>query len=414
MATVYSVNAAGGKPILTTDSTSPYGVLTERRVRDVSNEIALLDSNNTALLTLLRKLRSKKTVDPKFSWFEDVFPSQTTTASASDSTTTDTSLAVASGTGKLGRKGDLWLNTDSGEVFYITAVSTDTWTIIRGVGSTTAADIATTDNLHYIGNAQDQGATARDQLVTQVAEVINYCQIFKEPYEVTGTTNATKLYGGPDLVYLRQKHGQIHNRDIERMLWFGVKDDLVTADSAVIKNEVYTSKGLLADGTNGFLTTNTSTSNSSGEYTEDEFETDLQTAFRYGNSVKFCFASPTAVSTINGWGRAGLRVVPRANTWGVNITRYVSAHGELNIINNKLFSDMSGSGSVWGAGLNFTECAVILDLEYLWFRYLRNTMLEQGIQATDQDSIEEQYLTECGLMCKEEKRHMDIYGFRQS
>jgi len=411
--TVYSVNAAGGKSILTDDSTTPFGVLTERRVRDVSNEICLLDSNNTALLTLLRKLRSKKSVDPKFSWFEDIFPAQTTTPSGTDCTT-DVTIAVDTGTGKLGRANDLWLNTDSGEVFIIESVTADNWTVVRGIGGTTAVDMVSTDNLQYIGNAQDQGATARAQLVTQVAEVTNYCQIFKEPFEVTGTTNATKLFGGPDLVYLRQKHGQIHNRDIERMLWFGVKADLISGDMGTINNEVYTSKGLLADGTNGFLTTNTSAANSSGEYTEDEFETDLQTAFRYGNSVKFCFASPTAVSTINGWGRAGLRVVPRANTWGVNITRYVSAHGELNIINNKLFSDMSGSGTVWAAGLNFTECAVILDLEYLWFRYLRNTMLEQGIQATDQDSIEEQYLTECGLMCKEEKRHMDIYGFRQS
>jgi len=408
--TYYTTSARG---ILTTSSTSPYGILSTRRVRDVSNEIALLDSNNTALLTLLRKLRKMKSVDPKFEWFEDIFPTQTTTPSGSESSTS-TTIDVDTGTGLLGRAGDLWLNGDSGEVFYIVSVLADAWTVVRGIGSTDATDMVTGDNLFYIGNAQDQGAAARAQLATQTVAAYNYCQLFKEPFEVTNTAAATKLYGGPDLVYLRQKHGQIHNRDIERMLWFGVRDDLVTADAANIVNEAYMSRGLLADGTNGFITSNTSETNSSGEYTEDEFEVDLQTAFRYGNAVKFCFASPTAITTINSWGRDKLQSVPRTNTWGVNITRYVSAHGELNIINNKLFADMSGAGSTWAAGLNYSECAVILDLENLYYRFLRDTVLEQGIQGTDVDSMEEQYLTECGLMCKQEKTHMDIYGFRLS
>lgn len=403
--------------VSSTEGSAGSGINSLRRVRDVSNEIALLDSNNTALLTLLRKLRRKKSTDPRFEWFEDTFPTQTVTLASAAGTTSDAAtLTLSAANASLGRPGDLWLNGDSGEIFYITAnASSTTWTVIRGVGDTQETDIATTDNLFYIGNAQEQGDTARAQLTTQTSRKYNNCQIFKEPYEVTNTAAATKLYGGPDLVYLRQKHGQVHNRDIERMLWFGVRDEIAsTQGGATINYDVFMSRGLLADGTNGWITTNTSESNSSGEYTEDEFETDLQTAFRYGNMVKFCFASPTAVSTINGWGRSGLRAVPRESTWGVNITRYVSAHGELNIINNKLFADFSTAGSTWGSGLTFNECAVILDLECLWYRYLRDTVLEQGIQDNDQDSMEEQYLTECGLMCKEEKKHMDIYGFRQS
>lgn len=402
--------------VSSTEGSAGDGINSLRRVRDVSNEIALLDSNNTALLTLLRKLRKKKSTDPRFEWFEDTFPTQTVVLASTAGTTSDaTTLTLSAANAALGRPGDLWLNSDSGEIVYITANASSTeWTVIRGVGGTTVADIVAADNLFYIGNGQEQGEQARAQLTTQTSRVYNYCQIFKEPYEVTNTAAATKLYGGPDLVYLRQKHGQHHNRDIERALWFGIRDEIAsTQGGATIDRDVFLSRGVIADGTNGFLTTNTSAGDTSSEYTEDEFETDLQTAFRYGNAVKFCFASPTAVSTINGWGREGLRAVPRENTWGVNITRYVSAHGELNIINNKLFGDMVGSGSTWLSGLNYTECAVILDLECCWYRYLRDTVLEMNIQENDRDSTEEQYLTECGLMLKEEKKHMDIYGFRQ-
>ena len=110
------------------------------------------------------------------------------------------------------------------------------------------------------------------------------------------------------------------------MFWFGVRDDLVTSDSATITHEIYTSKGILADGTNGFLTTNSSTANSSGDYTEDEFDTDLITAFRYGNGVKFAFCSPTALGTISSWGRDKIRLIPRDKTYGISISRYISPH----------------------------------------------------------------------------------------
>jgi len=414
--TTGSASTPGPRGILDDSTGSPYGVISGRYgrvMREVFNTIALLDANNTALLTLTRKLRKKPTSQMKFEWFEDEFPAQTVTSlQGSDSTLTDTTIVVKSGEGVLGRPGDLWLNGDSGEVFYIDAVSTDTWTIIRGIGSTTADDIATTDNLYYIGNAQDQGARARDMLATQTQNVFNYAQLFKEMYEVANDTKASSLYGGPDLVYLRQKHGKIHNRDIERMMWFGVRDDLKASQGTSITNEVYTSRGLLADGTNGFLTTNSSTSNSSGDYTEDEFDTDLITAFRYGGAVKFMFCSPVALGNVSSWGRAALQVVPRDKTFGINVTRYISPHGELNLINNKLFQDFSGAGTVWGAGLDYDSAAVILDLENIYYRVHRDTVLEMNIQENDRDSTEEQYLTRCGLEVHNEETCMDIYGFR--
>jgi hypothetical protein len=358
--------------------------------------------------------RKKHSPQMKFEWFEDEFPEQYTTASASDSTVADTSLAISSGEGKRGRAGDIWMNGDSGEIFYVEAVSSDVWTIIRGIGGTTAADIDTADTLYYIGNAQDQGATARTQLTTQTVLNYNYAQLFKEPYEVANDVKASTLYGGPDLKYLRMKHGQIHLRDMERCFWFGIRDDLATTDQSgsFITNEVYASKGLLADGTNGFLTTNSSTTNSSGEYTEDEFDTDLQTSFRYGNDVKFAFCSPAALGVISSWGRDKLQMIPRDKTYGINIARFISPHGELNLINNKLFSDFSAAGTTWGQGLDYASAIVILDLENIFCRVHRDTVLEMNIQENDRDSTEEQYLTRLGLEVHLEETCMDIYGVR--
>jgi hypothetical protein len=101
-------------------------------------------------------------------------------------------------------------------------------------------------------------------------------------------------------------------------------------------------------------------------------------------------------------------LVPRDKTYGLNITRYVSPHGELNLINNKLFYDMNATSTSW---YNFGAAACIVDLEYLWYRYLRDTQLQTNIQGTDEDTVQDQYLTECGLELHHEKHHAFIYDW---
>jgi hypothetical protein len=393
-------------------STAGTSVLGGRRKRDVADKIALLDADHSPMLALLMQLRKYPCDDVKFEWQEDVFPTVRDTVTG---TSSGDSEGLANATAGIWRAGDLWMNGDSGEVILVTTINTTTsFDATRGVGGTDAQAIETTDNWYYIGNANETGSQARTKLTTQITQPYNYCQLFKESFEVTNTLNATKLYGGPDLEYLRYKHAQIHQRDKERMLWFGVRSKTVGTTGVT-----YTSKGLVTDvvsGTDGgFITSNESVSNSTGAYSETTFDTDLQTGFRYGSSTKFMFASPMAISTVSSWGRDKLRIVPRADTWGLAITRYISPHGELNIVNEKMLFDFSESGDAgtWGeyGSYDLSKMAVILDMKNVFLRTLRDTTLEMGIQEPDRDSIEDQYLTECGLQVVNEKTCMTIYGF---
>ncbi|MFH2047770.1 MAG: DUF5309 family protein [Pseudomonadota bacterium] len=389
-------------------STAGTSILGGRRIRDVEPKIALLGADQAPMTALLSQLRKYPCTDPKIEWQEDVFPAVTDTITA----TSSTDASVTATTAALWRAGDLWFNGDSGEVILVTANSSGSLTVVRGVGDTDAQDIATADNWFYIANASETGSQARAKLTTQITQPYNYCQLFKESFEVTGTLNATKLYGGPDLKYLRYKHAQIHQRDKERSLWFGVRSKTVGTTGVT-----YTSKGLVGDATgdHGFITTNESVSNSTGAYSETTFDTDLQTAFRYGSDTKFMFASPMALSTVSSWGRSSIRDVPRADTWGIAITRYISPHGELNIVNEKMLYDYStaGTGGTWPAvgSFDLSKMAVILDLKNVYMRTLRDTQLEMGIQENDRDSIEDQYMTECGLQVVNQETCMAIYGF---
>lgn len=381
-----------------------------KRVRDVASEIALLDANNAPLISLLMRLRKEKTKDPKFEWMEDVFPAQSDTIqTAHDTTTGDTTLDVSNGA--LFRAGDVIWIPDVDEVCYVESISTNELTVIRGVGGTSegGASVGSGDDVFIIGNAQPMGWGARAQLTTQVEMPYNYTQLFKEAFEVTGTANATSLYGGGELKYLRRKHGDLHKRDIERAFWWGARDLISASEASTLflnktATASYLTRGVWHWISSSYISTN------SGELTEDEFNTYLETYFRYGNGVKFMFCSPTALTVISGWGRAALQVVPRDTTFGINITRYISPHGELNLINNKLFQDISDASATENPG----TCSVILDLEQLRYRYLRDTRLEMGIQGTDEDSMEDQYMTECGLEFRLPEHHGLILGWSQS
>jgi hypothetical protein len=378
-----------------------------RRVRDVSNKIWLLDAQNTALTTLLRNIRKKHVTDPRFEWYEDAFVTQSTTCTADDSTLLDTSVAVT--TGELGRAGDVWLNNNTAEMIYLSEVNSDVWTVVRAVGGSTAADWDAADVLLYIGNGMATGSIARASLTTQTSNKYNFTQIFKESFEISKTADTTKLWGGPHRQYLRQKHGISHTRDIEKAFWLGLKDDInVTNDAAAAAYFTASGGGVayLTEGVFSRLTTNSAT-NSSNELTNAEFEVILEQFYRYGSDTKFLFLAPRGCTVIDAWARGNIQTVPSTSTYGIKIVRYESSHGNVNIIKNKLFYDWANTSGT----PNYGKAAALLDLELLTYCYKRDTKLEMGIQENDRDSVEDQYLTECGLMLKNEECHGEIFDF---
>jgi hypothetical protein len=287
-------------------------------------------------------------------------------------------------------------------------------TLIRGVGDTEVGTWVTGDEIFIIGNAQEMGDTARESITTIVSQPWNHAQLFKEPFEVDNTANATALHGGKDLPYLRRKHGELHKKDIARAFWWGARDLVSKAEASTAGGSypavsaAHTTRGvwqwILESAAAGSHT-------NASDLTEDDFNGYLQSDFRYGNNVKFMFCCPLALTVISGWGREKLQVVPRDTTFGINITRYISPHGELNLINNKLFGDVDGGAN---ALYNPAEASIILDLEQLKYRYLRDTRLELGIQENDRDAVEDQYLTECGLQFMLPKHAAGIWEWSQS
>lgn len=368
-------------PTMISGNRSAQNVNQDRRLYDFSKKIWLLEPDAAPLTAILANTRTEKTTDPEFKWFEDELdPRQDAINAAAGHLATDTTLTVDNGA--YFRAGDIVKVPRTGETMKVTAQTATTITVVRSIGAVAAAALVDNDPLFIIGNANQEFAASRALRSTLEVTKFNYTQIFRTPVGASGTQNATDLRGGNDLAYQRRKKGIEHTVDIERAMLFGEKG----IDTSGTQAERYTG-GLLE-----FISTNIT--DAGGALSEAEWETFLRTGFRYGNKSKLVVASPLVMSVISTFAQGKLQVVPEDKTYGIAVTRYVSPHGEVNLVMSNLLE-----GAVYGG------YAFLIDPENVAYRPLRETTLKTNIQAPDEDGQKDEYLTECGLQVRLEKSH---------
>ena len=122
--------------------------------------------------------------DPQIWWNEDALNPDTVTTAAS-ATSTATSLTLTTGHGVRCHVGDLLIDETSGstEAMQITAISTDTATIVRTINSTVAASIASGATLSLQRVEQESSDISADRTVAPTVRS-NYCQIIAGAFEV--------------------------------------------------------------------------------------------------------------------------------------------------------------------------------------------------------------------------------------
>lgn len=288
---------------------------------------------------------------------------------------------AGSSSGNIFTAGDVVKNARTGECMIVGTVAATTIQLhVRAFGSTAAAAGLVGDGLYIIGNVNEENGGARNVNTTRSTKQSNYTQIFKTTIAVSGTEKEAKLYGGPDLPYLRAKKGTEHALDIERAFWFGQKD-----------TDTGGTQGHTRRGTGGVLefieTSNSYVQNQGGILTAPDFNTFLREGFTYGNDTKYFMCGGLILQAINEFARGQIQMRPLEKSYGMNISEYVTAFGKINIIHNPLFvEDFAGYG-------------FLLDMECFKYRYManRDTKLYTNIQAPDVDGQVDQYLTEAGL-----------------
>jgi len=367
-------------------------ILSNERVVDMDNEIAMLDTDVSQFTTMLMRVASKPAFSSKVEWLEDqLFPRLS--ALAASCTSAAGTIDVTSGEGTYFKLGDVIRVASTGEALAVSAApSTDTVGVTRSIGAVAAASAASGVELIIIGNASAQGATLGKRAVTERVAAYNYTQIFRHPYGFTETLVASKLYGGNEPMKERKKKAIEHKRAIEYSLFYGARE-LNTGGSEP--------KGYMG-GLFEYISTNVK--DPSGAMDKAEFEAFMTAALAKGRQdQKVLFVSPVVAAAISGYARDNwVRSSPSDRVWGAKIDAFISGSfgAEVPVVVKRDWNDIANNaaGILGGA-------AFVVDMGSVFFRPLRATKLLLNRQGTSEDSQIEEYLTECSLEVQQERHH---------
>lgn len=241
---------------------------------DVGDVVGIVSPYETPLLDHLGDPQRSAT-STVHQWLEDqLLPNSDTIDDASiGSPTGETSFDV--GNGDRFRIGDQIQADGSGEVMFVTGVSSNTLTVVRGYGGTSAEAIADEQSLRILGNAALEGDDAPTARFTSRVRSTNYTQIFTAGLEVSGSQLAAKQAAIADeLDYQKQERLRELVRDLENCVINGVAPSSDPQGSSTVRR---TMRGIIPS-----ITTNV-TDASAAALTEDLLNANLRAVWEQSN-----------------------------------------------------------------------------------------------------------------------------------
>lgn len=357
---------------------------------DIGSRIALLDADQTPFLALTNKTQNERCISPKFTNYEDTM--QARTDQVNGTTGTGTSVVVDNG-GRFNVE-DLVLVPRTKELMRVTAISTNTLTVTRGVGSTAVA-LVDDDPLYIVGSAAMEGDVSKQARSDTPSAVINYTQIFKDPVDESGTALSSDFVTEPhDWDYQKDKKGKEHASRQERSAWFGRPSE---SGTPAVRT------------TGGFFHFQGSTNavDAGGSWTESELWAAAPSLFRYGSKRKIAFAGSIPLGVVSQWANGKVQLHLGDSALGLETTELRSPLGRLFLAHAPLFDDTAV----------YSGYVAVVDMDTVKKRYLaggvggsRDTHFVDNIQENDRDGKKGEYRSEIGWQWGEPSKNGYIYG----
>lgn len=376
----------------------------DERPKNFRELILWLSPNGTSPLTaLMAKMQGEKLTDAEFSWWEETQDALRLQVSGAQ-LAGDTAIEFVSGALNA-VKGDLFLHeaddTGLGEILEVTSDPTiDTAiTMTRGAAGTTAVPLVDLDYLTKIGNVFEEGSNSPSAANRNPTKLSNFAQIFKTAYELTGTTLETTFRTGDPLKNDKKRKMFDHSAAMEFAFLFGQAFETTGANG---KPKRY------CGGLNSFITTNRTVFTGGNLMTEDKFIDAIASVFDYeGNGIgneRICFAGNGALTNLNKLARnsASTRVNfdGTIKAYGMELQKWILPQGTLFIKTHPL---MNTHG-------RFKNSMFVINPSAIKYRHLRDTKMQDNIQANDADVRKGQWLTEAGIEVNHEQTMAYIGG----
>lgn len=360
----------------------------DRRAIDMAKTIAQLYPEADPYAVILMKARKEGTDTSEFMWFDDEPVGWWTQInSETGHLATDTELQVVDGS--IYAAQDIIKVPRTGEVLRVTAVTDNTLTVVRGYGTTAEAALENEDWIVRTGNAMEENSRVPASKLNQPGKFYNYTQIVRTPFDESMTSaHEKKRAGGKERTRIRAKKMLEHRLDIARIsLWGEKKEDLSGGKPR-----------RMTAGVNSFV--QTFRKDVGGGMTEAEWEEFLEMGFTYGSKSKLFVCSRTVGGAVNMIAQNKIVTSSGEETYGIRLPKYHSFHGDVYIAVDRSLENAYG-------GYGF-----LLDMKNIAYRPLngRDTKLHPNIQAPDLDGWMDEYLTEFGMMVRQEKTHAVLFN----
>ncbi len=378
---------------------------TDERPKNFREMILWRNPNGSAPLTaLMARMKSEGVNDPEFSWWEEELNAIRVTMNSTGASATSTAFGLTSGGLDL-VAGDILLvektetATYDNELVEVSSVTSDTAIVCkRGAAGTTAANTGVSANLTKIGNVYEEGSPSPDTSTRNPSKITNYCQIFKTAYSITETAKNTFARTGDPLKNDKKRKMFDHSVTMEFAWMFGVSYE----DTTGTKPKRFTGGLREKITTNVKIYTTSPTEDDFLEQTYKVFDYDAGTA---GNE-RIVFAGNGFLNNLNKLARNSTST--RVNfdgsikAYGMQLQRWILPQGTLYVRTHPLMN----------VHAKFTDSAFIIDPSAIIYRYMRDTKMQDNIQANDADSQKGQWITEAGLEIRHEKTMAYLGNFR--
>lgn len=359
------------------------------RVGDFSSAILQINPTGTALLLALSSGMSRESAaDTVFNWFEDAHQAGRT-ATASGGTTT--SVGVADGSMYV--PGQVLLVEESGEVLLVTAIVGNTLTVMRGIGGTTVVAIDNTMHVQSIGNAHEEASTKPNPIAQQGTLRLNYVQIFRNSWAVSGTAKAVKFRTGNKVAKNKKDCAMYHAEDMERALIFGVKH------VGTLNNQPFRmTDGVLSQLRQyGGIVEVANTGGVAGNYSQRDFGDFIRRVFKHNvkgmPNERIALGGDQVVQVLNDMTMAdgNYQITQTESKLGISVWTIVTPFGTLKLMTHPLFNE----NPTWSKNL------MVLHPGAIRKRVLRDTFEENydtnGNRTNALDADEGVITTELGI-----------------
>ncbi len=287
---------------------------------DLSNELAeIIRRDNTAFISRIGI--SGEASETTHSWMEDALNANTAAEDGTGINSSVTSMGVVAGQGVRFKIGTLFRDAAQGktEVMQVTAISTDTLTIVRGYGSTTGEAHAASFVIQIIANPKQESQDAPDDESKIRTKVSNYTQIFQKGINISHTMRSVLQAGVADEFTFQIARRMLEiERELDSSVVLGIKSASAGTDS------VYRSMGGLLE----FASQSGGNTNATAEdLTPAVINTMVKQIWDDGGSPNFILVSGKQKQKISAFDQANRRSTYDSTIAGYVVDKFLSDLG---------------------------------------------------------------------------------------